>query len=65
MESVPGIHRPGVFWIGYKKASVSGMMNEAKKRKFDALLVWKLGRLSRSMKDLTLDVYFLAHLRYK
>ena len=33
------------------------MMNEAKKKKFDILLVRKLDRLSRSMKDLinTLD----------
>lgn len=29
-------------------------MNEAKKRKFDVLLVWKLDRLSRSMKDLVM-----------
>ncbi len=33
------------------------MMEEARKRKFDVLLVWKLDRLSRSLKDLinTLD----------
>jgi DNA invertase Pin-like site-specific DNA recombinase len=33
------------------------MISEAGKRKFDVLLVWKLDRLSRSLKDLinTLD----------
>ena len=33
------------------------MMDEARRRKFDVLLVWKLDRLSRSLKDLigTLD----------
>jgi DNA invertase Pin-like site-specific DNA recombinase len=35
-----------------KRPAFQEMMNEAKKRKFDVLLVWKLDRLSRSMKDL-------------
>jgi DNA invertase Pin-like site-specific DNA recombinase len=40
-----------------KRPAFIEMMNEAKKRKFDILLVWKLDRLSRSLKDLinTLD----------
>ena len=45
------------------------MMFEARKRKFDVLLVWKLDRLSRSLKDLinTLDelgslgIYFISY----
>lgn len=35
-----------------KRPAFLEMMNEAKKKKFDVLLVWKLDRLSRSMKDL-------------
>lgn len=38
------------------------MMNEAKKRKFDVLLVWKLDRLSRSLKDLINTLDELGHL---
>lgn len=40
-----------------KRSAFIEMMNEAKKRKFDILLIWKLDRLSRSLKDLinTLD----------
>jgi DNA invertase Pin-like site-specific DNA recombinase len=40
-----------------KKPVFAEMMYEARKRKFDVLLVWKLDRLSRSLKDLinTLD----------
>lgn len=37
-----------------KRPAFQEMMNEAKKRKFDVLLVWKLDRLSRSMKDLVM-----------
>jgi DNA invertase Pin-like site-specific DNA recombinase len=35
-----------------KRPAFQDMMNEAKKRKFDVLLVWKPDRLSWSMKDL-------------
>jgi DNA invertase Pin-like site-specific DNA recombinase len=40
-----------------KRPAFAEMMFEARKRKFDVLLVWKLDRLSRSLKDLinTLD----------
>jgi DNA invertase Pin-like site-specific DNA recombinase len=40
-----------------KRPAFAEMMHEARKRKFDILLVWKLDRLSRSLKDLinTLD----------
>jgi DNA invertase Pin-like site-specific DNA recombinase len=40
-----------------KRPAFSEMRHEARKRKFDILLVWKLDRLSRSLKDLinTLD----------
>ena len=40
-----------------KRPAFAEMMCEARKRKFDVLLVWKLDRLSRSLKDLisTLD----------
>jgi DNA invertase Pin-like site-specific DNA recombinase len=40
-----------------KRPAFAEMMYEARKRKFDILLVWKLDRLSRSLKDLinTLD----------
>ena len=37
-----------------KRPAFQEMMNDAKKRKFDVLLVWKLDRLSRSMKDLVM-----------
>ena len=37
-----------------KRPAFQEMMNEAKKRRFDVLLVWKLDRLSRSMKDLVM-----------
>jgi len=40
-----------------KRPTFIEMMNEARKRRFDILLVWKLDRVSRSLKDLinTLD----------
>jgi DNA invertase Pin-like site-specific DNA recombinase len=40
-----------------KRPAFAGMMAAAQKKKFDILLVWKLDRLSRSLKDLitTLD----------
>ena len=37
------------------------MMDEAKKRKFNILLIWKLDRLSRSMKDLINTLDELGH----
>ncbi|MFO7684920.1 MAG: recombinase family protein [Desulfobacterales bacterium] len=38
------------------------MMDEARQRKFDVLLVWKLDRLSRSLKDLIGTLDELGHL---
>ena len=38
------------------------MMDEASRRKFDVLLVWKLDRLSRSLKDLIGTLDELGHL---
>ena len=40
-----------------KRPAFSEMMSQARKRRFDVLLVWKLDRLSRSLRDLinTLD----------
>ena len=38
------------------------MMDEARQRKFDVLLVWKLDRLSRSLKDLIQTLDELGHL---
>ena len=38
------------------------MMDEARRRKFDVLLVWKLDRLSRSLKDLIGTLDELGHL---
>jgi DNA invertase Pin-like site-specific DNA recombinase len=38
------------------------MMDEANRRKFDVLLVWKLDRLSRSLKDLIGTLDELGHL---
>lgn len=45
-----------------KRPAFQEMMNEAKKRKFDVLLVWKLDRLSRSMKDLVMVLNELGDL---
>jgi DNA invertase Pin-like site-specific DNA recombinase len=45
-----------------KRPAFTLMMNEAKKRKFDILLVWKLDRLSRSMKDLITTLHELGAL---
>jgi DNA invertase Pin-like site-specific DNA recombinase len=39
------------------------MMDQARQRKFDVLLVWKLDRLSRSLKDLITTLDELGHLR--
>lgn len=38
------------------------MMDEARRRKFDLVLVWKLDRLSRSLKDLITTLDELGHL---
>jgi DNA invertase Pin-like site-specific DNA recombinase len=38
------------------------MLDEARRRKFDLLLVWKLDRLSRSLKDLITTLDELGHL---
>ena len=38
------------------------MMDEASRRKFDLVLVWKLDRLSRSLKDLITTLDELGHL---
>lgn len=45
-----------------KRPAFTQMMNQAKKRKFDILLVWKLDRLSRSMKDLITTLHDLGSL---
>jgi DNA invertase Pin-like site-specific DNA recombinase len=45
-----------------KRPAFIEMMSEARKRKFDILLVWKLDRLSRSLKDLINTLDELGHL---
>jgi DNA invertase Pin-like site-specific DNA recombinase len=45
-----------------KRPAFSEMRHEASKRKFDILLVWKLDRLSRSLKDLISTLDELGHL---
>ncbi|MCP5007611.1 MAG: recombinase family protein, partial [Planctomycetes bacterium] len=45
-----------------KRPALNEMMSEARKRKFDVLLVWKLDRLSRSLKDLINTLDELGHL---
>jgi DNA invertase Pin-like site-specific DNA recombinase len=45
-----------------KRPAFSEMRHEARKRKFDILLVWKLDRLSRSLKDLINTLDELGHL---
>lgn len=45
-----------------KRPAFLEMMNEAKKKRFDVLLVWKLDRLSRSMKDLITALHELGSL---
>ena len=45
-----------------KRPAFLEMMKDARKRKFDLLLVWKLDRLSRSLKDLINTLDELGHL---
>lgn len=45
-----------------QRPAFTDMMNQARKRKFDILLVWKLDRLSRSLKDLINTLDELGHL---
>lgn len=45
-----------------QRPAYNAMMKEARHRKFDVLLVWKLDRLSRSMKDLINTLDELRHL---
>jgi DNA invertase Pin-like site-specific DNA recombinase len=45
-----------------KRPAFTEMLYEAKKRKFDILLVWKLDRLSRSLKDFINTLDELGHL---
>ena len=45
-----------------KRPAFIEMMNEARKKKFDCLLVWKLDRLSRSMKDMVTTLHELGSL---
>jgi len=52
-----------------KRPAFAAMMYEGRKRKFDVLLVWKLDRLSRSLKDLinsldelgSLGIHFISY----
>ena len=52
-----------------RRPAFKDLMHEASKRKFDILLVWKLDRLSRSLKDLIntldelghLDIHFISY----
>ena len=52
-----------------KRPAFTEMMTTAKRRKFDIVLVWKLDRLSRSLKDLintldelgTLGIHFISY----
>ncbi len=45
-----------------KRPNFSKMMIDAKQRKFDILVVWKLDRLSRSLKDLINTLDELGHM---
>ncbi len=45
-----------------KRPDFSNMMIDARQRKFDILVVWKLDRLSRSLKDLINTLDELGHL---
>ena len=45
-----------------KRPAFAEMMKQAKKRKFEILLVWKLDRLGRSLKDLINTLDELGHL---
>ena len=44
------------------RPALGEMMGEARRRKFDLVLVWKLDRLSRSLKDLITTLDELGHL---
>lgn len=45
-----------------QRPAFTDMINQARKRKFEILLFWKLDRLSRSLKDLINTLYELGHL---
>jgi len=45
-----------------KRPDFQALINDAKKRRFDVLLVWKLDRLSRSLRDLINTIDELNHL---
>jgi DNA invertase Pin-like site-specific DNA recombinase len=45
-----------------KRPAFTEMQHEARKRKYDILIVWKLDRLSRSLKDLINTLDELGHL---
>ena len=45
-----------------KRPAFTSMMSDAKKKKFSVLLVWKLDRLGRSLKDLITTLDELGHL---
>ena len=46
-----------------KRPAFNEMLAEARKKKFDCLLVWKLARLGRSLRDLITTLDELGHLR--
>ena len=45
-----------------KRPAYNAMLDDARQKKFDLLLVWKLDRLSRSLKDLITTLDELGHL---
>ncbi len=52
----------GVSGTKEKRPALSGLMNDAKKRKFDIVLVWRFDRFARSTKHLVTALYEFRNL---
>ena len=54
----------GISGIKETRPALNELMNDAKKRKFDVVLVWRFDRFARSTKHLVTALYEFRNLRY-